>query len=308
MRKQAAVPRLIVTSDLHLSHEAPVARQERGHEWYGVMENYLHQLYSLATDLNVPVVVAGDVFHRWNPGPELINFVMKRMPKVWAIPGQHDLPHHNLQDIKKSAYWTLVQAGVINHMNGQEVVKASRGIYLSAFPWGCEISRAPKFDGTHIAICHHYIWQEGHSFPGAPPEYHAIEMRKLLRGYDAAFFGDNHKPFWSWDAMKNPVIVNCGSFLRRNSDEIDHKPAVWVYQSDNTIYPHYLDTSMDKIIPTIKEVKGKEIDAAEFIKMLKDMDVESLDFKETLRQWSFNPANKLTPACVAIITTILGEV
>jgi hypothetical protein len=32
---------------------------------------------------------------------------------MFAVPGQHDLPYHRMEDLMKSSFWTLVEAKVI---------------------------------------------------------------------------------------------------------------------------------------------------------------------------------------------------
>ena len=43
----------------------------------------------------------------------LISFAIRELPSCYAIPGQHDLPNHSYTDIQRSAYWVLVEAGII---------------------------------------------------------------------------------------------------------------------------------------------------------------------------------------------------
>ena len=97
----------IFAADLHLSLKAPIWRSTE-QDWFEAMLRPLVELRTLATLHNCPIVYAGDIFDKWNSPPELINFAIEHLPKGHAIPGQHDLPLHNYEDIRKSAYWTLV--------------------------------------------------------------------------------------------------------------------------------------------------------------------------------------------------------
>src|SRR4051812_12555947 len=63
-------------SDIHLSHKPPIARSAEPC-WYSAMQRQLDELRSVALELDVPIFVAGDIFDRWNPPPELINFAIR---------------------------------------------------------------------------------------------------------------------------------------------------------------------------------------------------------------------------------------
>jgi DNA repair exonuclease SbcCD nuclease subunit len=105
-------------ADLHLSERVPAARGESPAEWLETQANYLRQIDDIARSLGVPVLIAGDVFDRWNAPAELINFAIDHMPTgVLSVPGNHDLPNHDLDQIERSAYWTLVRAGALSYLD-----------------------------------------------------------------------------------------------------------------------------------------------------------------------------------------------
>ena len=106
----------IACADIHLQHTAPICRSGEP-DWYAAMARPLEELRGLQENYDCPILCAGDVFNHWNNcPPELINWAIKHLPKMYAIPGQHDLPQHRLDDVRKSAYWTMVEAGVIENL------------------------------------------------------------------------------------------------------------------------------------------------------------------------------------------------
>ena len=184
----------ILCSDLHLSLTAPVARTAEP-DWLAAQGRVLKQvrlLQELAFD--VPVIYAGDVFDRWNVSPELINWVIDNLPHGYAIPGQHDLPLHQYEDVNRSAYWTLVKAGVIEDLEYGKPIVVNDRLVLYGFPWGKKIlSLADPIKGKlNVAVVHAYCWKAGYCYPGASQSVGVAEMSKMLSGYDAATFGDNH--------------------------------------------------------------------------------------------------------------------
>ena len=86
-------PIAVAISDVHLSHTPPPARSEEP-DWYEAMRRPLKQVEYIARRNEVPIICAGDLFHRWWSPPPLVNFAIKTCPKMFAIPGQHDLQYH----------------------------------------------------------------------------------------------------------------------------------------------------------------------------------------------------------------------
>ncbi len=274
----------ILTSDFHLSHNVPVARSSESN-WYEAMKRPLDELKSLAEKYRTPIICAGDVFDKWNSPPELINFAIDVLPMMYTIPGQHDLPNHRLDEIDRSAYWTLVKAGKIKHLEKWEFFQSDK-LSISAFAWGEEIlphdqDRQPENDRIQLAVVHHYLYtNKSNSYPGVSKENHI--SRIYLKGFDAAVFGDNHISHLT--ETSEISIFNAGTLMRRKIDEINYKPQVGLLHDDGSITPHYLDTSEDKFID-IEEARGKEqleIDADEFLKELKGLGSDSLDFRHAV--------------------------
>jgi hypothetical protein len=295
MRKRNVVA--ILCSDIHLSHKCPVARSAEP-DWYMAMKRHLIQLSDLSVKYNAPIICAGDVFDRWNSPPELINFAIDNLPDMYAIPGQHDLPNHVLEDVHKSAYWTLVEQGTLVDLNISLMINDD--LYLFPFPWGTDIK--PPDAGTlskiKLAVIHKYCWMQGSSFPGAE-EGHISAYRKQLKGYDAAVFGDNHKGFISGK------VCNCGSLIRRSIDQIDYKPFVGLLHVDGSLSQEFLDISEDLFLET-KEVKEIEIEGiTKFVEELNSLGPDSLDFETALNQYMEN--NRICDDTRSTVSQILEE-
>jgi hypothetical protein len=229
----------ICISDIHLSHRPPPARAGEP-DWYAAMARPLQKVRNLQLEINAPVLIAGDIFHRWDSPAELINFAMDALPSgAFAIPGQHDLPFHGLHEAHKSAYTTLIRAGKIQEAPPAGVMM-SVNVNIYGAPWRHKWSPPPEYvqDGhtTNILLAHRYVWIHACAYPGA---FECDHVKNLdLTGYDIAVFGDNHKGFAMWQRDKTPLVINCGGFMRRNADEIDYTPKAWLIQraGDGEIY------------------------------------------------------------------------
>ena len=280
----------ILVSDIHLSHQRPAARAG---DWYGAMETQLAQLNQLSIRHDAPIICAGDVFDRWNPPVELVNFALAYLPRMYAIPGQHDLPNHDEASIKKSAYYTMCMAGRITDLRG--VMEIPPGFYVRPFRWGAALEslRHPMDDdgNFYLAVAHKYIWVKDCSYHGASPEAELKNVVEDLAGYDAAVFGDNHKGFTRRIRANETKhnLLNCGAFMCRHKDERDYKPAVGLLHGNGNITRHYLDKSHEQwdeeYIENSAAVDTAAVvfDAAKFIEELETVG-DSLDFNRAVNR------------------------
>ena len=114
---------------------------------------------------------------------------------MWCVPGQHDLPYHNLAEVRRSSYQTLEFLNKIETIcRGGMVVD---GMWIQGFPYGSEITPcAEDAEGfLKIAVAHKYVWYAKSRHAMVTKDQHISELEKNLEGYDVAVFGDNHIPF-----------------------------------------------------------------------------------------------------------------
>ena len=291
----------ILCADIHLSHNPPVWRSNEP-DWYAAMRRPLDELQDLQQQYKCPILVAGDVFDLWygasnKAASELINFAMLHMPKeVCSIPGQHDTPEHNTAQMERSAYYSLVLSKTIRDMEGIET-QPLVDFNTYTFAYGEKIEPPDrgltKTTGQpNIAIVHEYVCTARTAHPKAPKEAfigktsNSNLINGKLYGYDVIVYGDNHKGFKAY--VGKTVIWNCGTLMRRKSDEEDYKPQVGLLYSDGMVKPHYLDTSKDKHL-TADEVKDvedvEEQDMEQFAEELRKLCASALDFSDAMKEF-----------------------
>lgn len=284
--------RLISTSDWHISLKPPVARSKEPN-WLKTQAGYLKQLKSLSEENNdAPIIVAGDLLDRWDNSAELTNFLIAFMPHVYAIPGNHDLPAHRYDDINKSTFWTLVEAGKITIIRPNEPVEIDNHgdpIRLHGFPCGYEVKPLEKPHDLilEVAVVHDLIWTEKTSFLNAPKNKRLRTYEDKVKGYDVAVFGDNHTCFQS--KLGNCSVVNCGTLMRRKVSEISYEPSAWLIYNDGSVERKKLDCSKDMFIDYgsgIREMSDGELtfNAGEFVEELMSLSDTAIDFGEALRR------------------------
>lgn len=294
-------PDLIVLADIHLSQRPPVARSAEPN-WFAAMQRQLDELNRLAggepgiKGTNIPIVYAGDIFHKWDSPAELINFALRHLPHGFAVPGQHDLPHHRYEDMERSAFWTLVRAGKLTLLEPgkpTEIGIAGKTIRLTGFPWGFSPTPVEKPHDllVDVAVVHRYCWKGNTGARWETDDTYAGSYTDALRGYDLAVFGDNHTPF-SCRLDTGCKAWNCGSFYRRTSAEKEHKPSVGLVRltpDGIRIERKYLDVSADRFLEdmglrTLERPLGSGIDTTEFLAELNDLSDAALDFADMVRK------------------------
>jgi hypothetical protein len=276
----------VVCSDIHLCENAPVARSAEK-DWFDAMRRPLGEIGELGNKYGAPILVAGDIFDKWNPRPPLINFALDSLPNAcYAIPGNHDLPYHQPDLLGQSAYWTLVQAEKIKNLPYNLPV---RRCDLFTFPFGTPITPAPAVrNSTRPAVClaHKYIWtRPENTFRGAA-DADALVRVDLAR-YAAAFFGDNHIHFQT-RTKQRVNVMNCGCVIRRTATEKTYTPRVGLLRANGKIDAYPLDTSRDKWHDGADNAAalGAEtgLDLSKFLDELRDLAADGLDFREALHR------------------------
>lgn len=281
----------LLIADLHLWHKAPASRVTD--DWFADMERSLSQLRTLQAENGAPVIAGGDIVHRYDATPELINFAIDKMPVIYSVIGNHDTPHHDVKGLHKSAYQTLVKAGKIVPLPPGKIVEATGDktpLRLFGFPWGIPLRPNKKRCdlSVDVLVAHKTVWREGKGFPGAPEDGRIDRLEDVLRGYDVALFGDVHQPFKC--RVGDCIAYNAGCFIQRSVAEKDYRPSVGLLHDDPEkgvwIERHYLDCSLDKWAESDDIVAANPDNPAseELLDALSKLGDAAVDFSEAVRR------------------------
>jgi len=228
----------ILTADWHVRTSTPVCREDNFLESF---EQKVLFIKELSQKHNCPVLIAGDIGdrHQW-PNWLLEWFItLVRGMNIIAIPGQHDIPNHRLEDINRSGVGVLSATDTIDLRMDPSVIALEKDFNLIAFPYSRPIDHF-KIKGSLpvVAITHQMVIEDKPLWPGQE----AIKGNQLLRKfpeYDLVLVGDNHNSFVA--KYKGRVLVNPGSLMRTTSAQVDHKPRVYLWWADtNEVEAVYL--------------------------------------------------------------------
>jgi DNA repair exonuclease SbcCD nuclease subunit len=252
----------------------------------------------------IPVIIAGDLGHfpywpNWLLTETLWRF-RRAARMVYLIPGQHDLPHHRLDNWGKAALGTLdAGRGNFQLILGPDKPTEIPGATVVGFPYGCLLdhmtSHSSGGGAARIAVAHCMVIEDKPLWPGQEaPRGH--ELLRKYPEYDVILTGDNHHPFVAED--RGRVLVNPGGMLRMNRDQADHRPRVYVVgwgrkgvEVEEVYLPIETDVFVDEKIPPGVEMDSR-IEA--FVARVKDgSGGVSLSFRENLNRTLATPS--ITP-------------
>jgi len=281
----------IICSDLHLTEQTPVCRTD---DYMYAQQNKLEYISSLQKKYQCIVLCAGDIFDHWKPSPWLISFALKYLPdELIAIPGQHDLPQHNLDLIEKSGFNALMEAGKIEY-DDHEYIWTGPYADIYTVPFGQKIptivkKRWIKHIGLNIAVApvlmlHQLTWQK-EPWPGAPPEGNVKKLLKENPDFDLIITGDNHQAFT--EEYEGRLLINPGSIMRSTAKQIDFQPRVYLWNAEsNTVTAEYLPIEKDVVSRAHLEAQEKRTNRLDsFIEILQSEEFEiGVSFEENIKQ------------------------
>ncbi len=233
----------ILTADLHLTDKTPTARTD---DYIEAQKSKLWFLSDLSRkNNNCPIICSGDIFDSWRASPWLCGFAYSNIPGPFiTIPGNHDLPMHNLLYYDKSGL------SLIEEVRGDIIVLKNSGIDFKGLQIiGVPAGELESFDPNNVEIIsdgvpvqrrvlllHELIWEErGWLEARIGGETGKELLDRLGALFDLIVSGDNHQSFIYNIEAGRSLLVNPGSMMRIHADQEDFKPKCYLYYaSDNS--------------------------------------------------------------------------
>ena len=249
----------IITADWHLRESSPRCRTDN---YLDAQASKLKFLSNLQKKHKCPIIDAGDMFDRYNNSIFFLSWVMKNIPnRVLTIPGNHDLPNHNMRDYLKASMCILELGNKIKLIPDGEMVIGNR----------------------RLLIVHTFLWHNNKPEWIKDNKGSAISFAKEHKQYDLVVVGDNHDPFIC--EYKKTKILSPGSMLRSNINQKDHKPRCYLYYAENNIlnpvyFPIEEDVISDSHIREITKTSRYNNEKADafFNLISEELDMDITDF------------------------------
>lgn len=285
-------PSAILVSDIHLRERDanPVCRLD---SYWDAQWKKLDFISDLQKEYNFPVLCGGDLFDKWKPSPDLLRETKVHLPKqFYSVAGQHDLPQHNLELFYKCGMADLFEAGYVTLLPlcswGQTpLTDIDSNIYHKnvSMHFSCKNPKLGRHtSGYSVLVWHIGTYQGKEPYPNCPDPKAGTLLRKYSQ-FDLILTGDNHKPFV--EEYEGRLLVNPGSMMRMDADQIDHKPRVYLwYAETNTVEPVYLPIEKDIITREHIDIQtDKENRLESFISQIDTNWEITLNFEDNLVEY-----------------------
>ena len=273
----------ILTADLHLRDDQPICRTDN---FFETQARKLRWLYDLQQKHGCPIFDAGDLFNKGRPSHFLMQWAIDaRMPEdFFTIPGNHDLPSHNIELLDSSGLGVLSAARAVDVLIGEYSFEKT-GVFVHAFPWGEKPTplQEPREEKHLVAICHIMTYHGTRPWPGCT-DPSAEELLEQMQGYNLVLTGHNHKTFVV--EKDGRLLVNPGSFTRQKSDQTDHRPCVFLWYGGTNIEQEFVPIEESIITREhINTVEAREERMSAFVeKLTGEMEI-GLSFEQNVEEF-----------------------
>lgn len=233
MPVEGAYPDAIATADWHLQLGQPECRTD---DFQSAMWRKVEFISTYAARRGAEILHAGDLLDYWDVSPELITLCIQNVPPCYCVAGQHELPRHRMDDLDKSALFTLVNGREDIHLlSGPKMIGFKPGLFAV---YGCCWDDVPKEkdidrflketknEPFKILLWHRMTWALNPPFKGASLDAGARRLMDAYPDFDIIITGDNHQPFDVWSKDERHVVINPGSMMRLKADQAHHMPSV----------------------------------------------------------------------------------
>lgn len=278
----------IITADIEIRNHAPICRTD---DYWETFKRKMKWLKELQEKHNCPILDGGDLFdkkYKQHPSHELVRWAGYNLPHPFlTVPGNHDLPGKSYKNYTGSAMAVLEMANKVYHYSGGYLMYSNdfkTGVFIAGFEWDCPIQQRDDYsniDAPKIALVHTMVYKKNEPFPGCEG-YKAKKLMQLLPNFDLIVCGHHHQTFTH--QIGNRILVNPGSLLRNDADQIDHKPCIFLwYAKTNTVKKVYVPIEEGVITRDhIDQKKQKDIRLDAFVEKLGEQTVKGIDFESNL--------------------------
>lgn len=218
-------PTAIITSDIGLQENSPVCRLD---DYFEAQAKKIKWLSGLQSKYGCPILDGGDLFEHWKSSPYLLQWAIKYLPNdIITIPGNHDLPAHNMESYERSGLAVLSEAGKIWVHKHPNLEILNQNIGIVGFPWGFEPQPISELMDVNIALIHTMCYNGTLPWPGCT-DLSARQLLRTMKGFDLVIVGHNHKHFIIED-KEGRKLISPGSLMRTTADQADYEPHVFLW-------------------------------------------------------------------------------
>ena len=283
--------RILLSGDWHIRETSPINRRD---DFKQALLKKLSYIFQIARKERAAYILQpGDFFDaagkvsysmlaHWGKFFAITN----RGHKVLTVLGQHDLQNHNLTDGN-------IPSRVLEAIEGVHLLtddpcilpsESSKQIHIYGASWNAEIPQIKDPSALNILVIHKMFVKDN---PLWKEQIDYTISREFLKqhAFNLVVSGDNHQKFTHM-LNDEKILVNAGALMRTAKDQKDHKPAIFIYDTNSNkikeiripIKPFEEVFDIEKI--QYREQMESELD--ELINIFESEYTPSLDFANNL--------------------------
>lgn len=282
--------KLLLTGDWHLRHKRPEFRSDES--YFLTQYNKVKQILEIAFESGCSFILQPGDFFDDVDCPDYVKQMYIRLLRkykeddidILCIAGQHDMRYHS-RKLETTPLAVMEAAGCLKIIKEPFEID---NVIIFGCSWKEEISKVEDYyeelsDDDIVILMMHKMVVEQKIWEGQKDFIWAKHLSRQNKKYDLFVTGDNHQSF----QVDN--VVNCGSLMRSRIDQADHKPVVYIYDTDKRELsdPIYLKIEKPEkvfLLDKVKELKKKNEHLNFLVDSIEKLDKESigLNFRDNL--------------------------
>jgi predicted phosphodiesterase len=288
--------KLLLLGDGHQTARRPRSRVD---DYIQAQRDKRAWIRDFALDQHVGAIIwPGDILDRPTEPHWLTNeMILDYKNATFPIPnlivlGQHDLIHHNMNNMMRTATGALLASGAMTLLTDKPYKMGE--VHFYGCSWKQQIPEIEDPKAYNVLVMHRMMVKDKKAWE-FQEEYYQTTYALAKNDFKLIVTGDNHATFT--DSSRTKWLVNAGSLMRSTKAQTEHRPCVFVCDTeDMCIYQHFIPCApasevFDVDIEETDVNTNKELEA--FIAGLEDTSDMGLDFVKNLQMaLEENPVSK----------------
>lgn len=296
--------KFLISGDWHFTLKQPGSRRDSISD---VFCDKLSQVCNLVKEHDIDALIqAGDMFdsHKANDETKstLINILNEYFPKdtagIFTVFGQHDLRYHQsntsntpLNLLSEAGYFDILTKYPLQYDDDKNRID------FYGASWNEEIPQPTHKDNFNILVMHKMVISEK-LWQGQEDFIQDNIFLKTNKDYDLIISGDNHTTFTATSGDRH--LVNAGCLVRTKIDQEDHKPCIFIFDTDTQeLKQYYLGIQPFNDIIKFEEAK-KEKEENDTLKkyaeaLKSNTQLTGINYRQNVYKYLKDNKDKVTP-------------
>lgn len=298
--------KILLTADWHIRGDRPRCRTDEN--WLESQREDIMAVEKIAREYNVAAVwILGDLFHQPRCATEAVNMVLGALNRirdacpVRILPGNHDLPYHDFDNINACSLGIVYQAGygMLRTDNGDDdegyaELETRKGAprTLYATPFGREDMEGLRVFNNDIWATHQLTFPSDRDRPVEGVGVTADDLLEAAPNVRVILTGDYHHGYVVCKDTR--LVITPGCLNIQAADMANYKPRVYILDTDTLeadavlIDGHKGDVVIDYLVTE----KERDERMEKVLSVIGDAEGVSLSFPDNLEREIAKPEYK----------------